>query len=92
MSFTEYIKIKNQKTEIKGLAHELREAIFNSKDASEVHTRLKGLEAKARQYWLDIERKEIEAYMQYGTLPFMIALNNEAMVYDQIKKTLRACY
>ncbi len=88
MSFTEYIKIKNQKTEIRGLAKELREAIFNSKDAKEVHTRLKGLEVKARQYWLDIERKEIDSYMQYGTLPFMIALNNEAMVYDQIKKTL----
>jgi predicted AAA+ superfamily ATPase len=88
MSFTEYIKIKYQKTEIKGLAHDLRNAIFNSENAYEVHTRLKSLEGRARQYWLGIERKEIDAYMRYGTLPFMIALNNEAMIYDQIKKTL----
>jgi predicted AAA+ superfamily ATPase len=88
MSFTEYIKIKHQKTEMKGLAKELREAIFNSKNAAEVYTRLKALEPKARQYWIGIDRKEIDAYMGYGTLPFMIALNNEAMIYDQIKKTL----
>ncbi|MFM7088113.1 MAG: ATP-binding protein [Candidatus Paceibacterota bacterium] len=88
MSFTEYIKIKHQKTEVKGLAQELRDAIFNSKNAAKVHARLKALEPKARQYWVDIDRKEVDAYMRYGTLPFMISLNNEAMIYDQIKKTL----
>lgn len=89
MSFTEYIKIKTQKTEVKGLAKSLRDAIFLSKNAKEAFDRLKALETQARQYWIDIDAKnEIEKYMRYGTLPFMVALNNEALVYDQIKKTL----
>jgi hypothetical protein len=37
---------------------------------------------------MDIERMEIERYMRYGSLPFMVMLNNEALVYDQINKTL----
>ena len=31
---------------------------------------------------------EVERYMKYGSLPFMLTLNNEALVYDQINKTL----
>jgi uncharacterized protein len=88
MSFTEYIKIKNKKTEIKGLAKQLRDIIFSSQSAKQVFDGLKSLETKARQYWIDIEKKDIDCYMKYGTLPFMIALNNEALIYDQIKKTL----
>lgn len=88
MSFTEFIKIKNQKTEIKGLCQEVRNAIFKSATAKEVHESLINLEPKIKQYWGDIDPRDIERYMRYGTLPFMIALNNEALVYDQIKKTL----
>ena len=38
--------------------------------------------------WLNIERQEISRYINYGTLPYMVALQNEALVYDQIKKSL----
>src|SRR3990167_510622 len=90
MSFTEYIKIKKQKTEIKGLSKDLRDAIFGSHSAQEVYDRLKALESKVRKYWVDIDAREVDRYMHYGTLPFMVmvAVNNEALVYDQIKKTL----
>jgi hypothetical protein len=31
---------------------------------------------------------DLDKYIRYGTLPFMLALENEALVYDQINKTL----
>ena len=88
MSFTEYMKIKQNKYEIKDLCKKLRTAVFNSSSAEEVYSLLKTQEKQVRQYWTGIERLEIDRYMQYGTLPFMVALKNEALVYDQIKKTL----
>jgi len=88
MSFTEYIKIKKQKTELKRLCKLLRDVIFGSDDAKSVFDKLKSLETKVRQYWINISSDEIDRYMKYGTLPFMVALNNEALIYDQIKKGL----
>ncbi len=88
MSFTEYIKVKNQKTETEGLSKSLRNAIFDAKNAKDSFLQLKDLETAVKQYWIDIDPKEVDRYMRYGTLPFMVALKNEALVYDQIKKTL----
>jgi predicted AAA+ superfamily ATPase len=88
LSFTEYIKIKTDKFETKGLSQEVRDAIFDSVSAKEVYDGLKKIEGKINNYWLDIEKMEVERYMKYGSLPFMVALNNEALVYDQINKTL----
>ena len=88
MSFCEYVKIKHNRTEIKGLSLTLRKAIFSAKNAGDLYTQLKKIETEVRKYWNGIEQKDVDAYMRYGTLPFMIALNNEALVYDQIKKTL----
>ena len=88
MSFTEYMKIKDQKPESHGLSEHIMGAIFDAKDAKDAFLHLKKLEIAVLQYWADIDPKEVDRYMRYGTLPFMVALKNEALVYDQIKKTL----
>lgn len=88
MSFTEYIKIKDNKYEIKGLANQIRKAIFESNTAEEVYNNLKATEPAVRRYWTGIDRLEIDKYMKYGTLPFAIKLLNEGLVYDQIKKII----
>ena len=88
LSFTEFIKIKYQKTETRGLAEEIRECIFSSKSAKEVFGKISLLQNKIDKYYLDIDRLEFERYLHYGSLPFMIALNNDALVYDQINKSL----
>ncbi|OIP59097.1 MAG: hypothetical protein CO143_02880 [Candidatus Moranbacteria bacterium CG_4_9_14_3_um_filter_45_14] len=88
MSFPEYIKIKNQKTEIKGLCQKIREAIFTSRNATEAYEKLLMSETLVDRYWAGIDPQETSRYMRYGSLPFMVALNNEALIYDQIKKTL----
>ncbi len=88
LSFTEFIKIKNDKYEIKGLAQELREIIFGGRNAKEVFDALKKTEQKISAYYHGISRLDFENYLYYGSLPFMIALENEALVYDQINKSL----
>lgn len=88
LSFTEYIKIKQGKFETKGLCKDLRTAIFESTNAREVFDRIKAIENTINAYWLDIERMEVERYIKHGSLPFMVALKNEALVYDQVNKTL----
>lgn len=88
LSFTEFIKIRNNKYETKGLSSELRESIFFSKNADEVYQNLIALKDKINNYFLGISRLDFENYLNYGSLPFMIALDNEALVYDQIGKSL----
>ncbi len=88
LSFTEFIKVKHQKTESKGLAGKIRESIFGSQTAGEVFEKMTSLQQKIDQYYLDIDRLEFERYLYFGSLPFMIALDNEALVYDQINKSL----
>lgn len=88
LSFTEYLKIKFQKYEIKGLGQEVRNALFASNSAKETYDRLQALEKKINGYYLGITRHEFDKYLNYGSLPFMVASNNEAIVYDQINKTL----
>ena len=87
MSFPEYIKIKTTtKYEIKGLGAQIKEAIYTSKNAEEVYGRLLAVKLPVQRYWLDIDRMEVEKYLKYGTLPFAVPIENEGLVYDQIKK------
>ncbi|MEK7571159.1 MAG: AAA family ATPase [Patescibacteria group bacterium] len=88
MSFTEYMKIKDGKYEIKGLSNQIRNALFESNSAEDVYNNLKETEQSVRKYWTGIGRLEVDTYMKYGTLPFGIRLQNEGLVYDQIKKIL----
>lgn len=88
LSFCEFLKIKYKKYEIKGLSLKIREAILNSKNASDAFEKLRLLEGNINKYYLGVSRIDFDNYLYYGTLPFMIALENEALVYDQISKTL----
>ncbi|MFH1611813.1 MAG: AAA family ATPase [bacterium] len=88
LSFTEFIRIKHQKTESKGIASALRDSIFLAQSAKEVFDNLNLLKGKINKYYLGISRLEFENYLYYGSLPFMISLNNEAIIYDQIHKSL----
>ncbi|MBI5399007.1 ATP-binding protein [Candidatus Saganbacteria bacterium] len=88
MSFSEYLKIKFNKFEIKGLAAAIRQYLFESASAGEVYSGLNMLEPKINSYLSDINRPEVENYIRYGTLPFMVAINNESLIYDKIEKNV----
>jgi len=88
LSFEEFVKIKYNKLPVENLASDLRETIFFSRNAREVYEKLKARESQISKYYLGISRLDFEHYLYYGSLPFMIALDNEALVYDQINKSL----
>ncbi|MEK9183088.1 MAG: AAA family ATPase [Patescibacteria group bacterium] len=88
LSFTEYLKIRNNRFEIKGLGKSIRSALFNSSTAAEAHNNLLSLEPEIKKYWLGVDKQEVTKYIKYGSLPFMVALKNEALIYDQVNKTL----
>lgn len=88
LNFSEYLKIKNNKPEIKGLAEKIRAALFDSASAGEAFNKMSAVEPAIKKYWLGVDRRETEKYVKYGSLPFMVALKNEALIYDQINKTL----
>jgi len=88
LSFTEFIKIKHNQPEIKNLAQDLRDIVLFSQNAQEAYEKLKQQEKKINKYYLGLSRLDFENYLYYGSLPFMIALDNEALVYDQISKSL----
>ena len=88
LSFTEFIKVKHQKIESRGLASDMRDVIFSLQSAKETFDKILLLQPRIDKYYIDISRLEFENYLHYGSLPFMIALDNEALVYDQINKSL----
>lgn len=88
MSLTEYMKIKRGKFEIKGLGSRIRAALYESQSAQEVFNVLKTLELEVRQYWFGSNQDDINKYLKYGTLPFATQIENEGLVYDQIKKII----
>lgn len=88
LSFTEFVKIKYKKPEIENLSQDIFNAVFVSKDASIVYEKMRAQRDEIEQYYLGISRFDFENYLYYGSLPFMITLDNEALVYDQINKSL----
>ena len=92
MSITEYFKIKCGQYEEKGLGGQLRDAIFNSETANEVYTKLQYLKPKVISYWdrccKNRYEEEIFRYLEIGSLPYLLKIENDSMVYEQINKTL----
>ena len=88
LSFTEYLKLKSQKFEIKGLGQKIREALFSNETAEGSFKDLQALEQRVQQYYWGISKFDFPQYLNYGSLPFMITTRNESLVYNQIKQTL----
>jgi len=88
LSFTEFVKIKHNHSELKNLDKNLEDILFNSTKALDLFEKLSHETQKINKYYLNISRLDFENYLYYGSLPFMIALDNEAIVYDQISKSL----
>lgn len=88
VNFVEFQLIKNRKYPIRGLALQLRNALYQSESGLEVYTRLKQLENSVSEYWSDIRESDVDVYLKYGTLPTALSQPNEALIYTQINQTL----
>lgn len=88
LSFTEYIHIQHAKPRPNAIADEIRDILFASKTAEDVYRRMKKIEPKINAYWLGIDNLEIDKFIRYGSLPFMLSLTEESLMYEQIRKNI----
>lgn len=88
MSFTEYQKISNDTFEVRGLGSTLRDGIKNANTAKDIYDVFETNRGKVTDYWTRVPITEINKYLQYGTLPFMAALGNPALAFDQLERSI----
>ena len=89
MQFTEYIKIRDHDYGIKNLADDIRNAIFNSRDALSVYTSLSKHKPRVQKYWSKLAYpKDVDMYLDRGTFPFTVFSSSDAVAHDQVKKML----
>lgn len=88
LSFSEFLKIKKSLIVDSSLSKELIDIFFNQSNAEEVYLKLKEKELFLDSQYLGVSRLDFENYLYYGSLPFMIALENEAIIYNQIRRSL----
>lgn len=88
MSFSEYIQIKKGKPDCAEVGSHIKTALFYSQTETEAYNHLVSLAKEIEHYWIDIHRLEIDTFLKFGTLPFTLALKNEGLIYDQIKRVL----
>lgn len=79
VSFPEYMLFKNQKTPLLAEAKIIADAILRSNSAQSLYTSLQKVKSKVDKYWLDISKFEIQKYIKFGTFPFTLRSENEAV-------------
>ncbi|MDD4358787.1 MAG: AAA family ATPase [Candidatus Pacebacteria bacterium] len=86
--FSEYMLLKHGKSPIKNIGEDLKNILFLSKNAKEIWGGLKKNEAKIKNYWLDVDKFEFEKYIKFGTFPFTLRIENEAIALDFISQII----
>lgn len=84
MCFTEYEMLCNKIFPIEKLKNDIRDAIYFSSNANEVYKNLAKLQSAVNQYWTKIERRDVENFLTFASLPFTLHLPNESAIYDAI--------
>lgn len=84
MCFAEYEMVGNKIYPTKQLKNDIREAIYLSNDAMEVHQKLGSLQGAVNEYWSKIDRRDVDKFLTFGSLPFTLQLPNESAIYDAI--------
>lgn len=87
LCFTEYEMIKNG-IEPPKIREKIRQAVYFSESADEVYKNLLSQRGAVNQYWSKVNRADVKAYLEYGTLPFSFVMPNETAVYDSISLLL----
>lgn len=88
LSFPEFMLIKEGKVHDKSLSAAIKQSVFNATNAEGIYTQLQTLQQDVTNYWLGIDRLAIDTYLRFATLPFALQFKNEALIYDQIEKSL----
>ena len=90
MSFTEYIKLKYKKDfKQEKLTNDIRNTFLQSKNAKDVFARLKKLMPDVNAYLAEIDPKEKDWYMKYGSLPFVLSKQKEEEIHTHIYQVMQ---
>ncbi len=84
LSFPEYQVLARDVLPAKGLKSELMDALYYSKDAPAVYTKLKKLSLAVDQQWTKYSRNSVTKYLQTGTIPFTLGETDVRQVYAAI--------
>jgi predicted AAA+ superfamily ATPase len=88
MSFAEYQNISRGVTEDKELGKELRQVLRQAQTAEDIYNVFFTKQAAIGRYWSEVDRLEVNRYLQYGTLPFMAATGNVSLAFDQLERSI----
>jgi uncharacterized protein len=89
LCFVEYIQIGSRYADpnntifpIKGLKHEIKNILFQSKDFREIISRIKNseIQQKVKEYYSKFNSSQVENFIKYGTMPNNLVLNSEKAV------------
>lgn len=99
MNFTEYLLLKTKyqasanpvirvKYPIIGLKDQVKQILFQSQRAQDCFSDLQKLAGKVNQYWLGIDRLEIDSYLKFGSMPFALTLRDENRIYELLNEAI----
>ncbi len=88
LKFNEYLILKHKIYPIKNLAEDLKEIIFNSKNAKEVFLGLKDKEEKVNRFFVNLPIDSEENFFKNGGFPFSAQLKNEMEMAERIKNVI----
>lgn len=88
LSFSEFLKIKGIAPELDDFSNTIKNLLFDSKDAKYLYRGLLQLQNNITLAMLPIDRFVINKYLHYGTLPSLLNITNETLIYDQLRTNL----
>jgi predicted AAA+ superfamily ATPase len=84
MCFSEYEMVSNKYYPVKQLKNDIRNAVYFSNSAEDVYQNLLKLKTAVNNYWSKTDRKDINKFLAFGSLPFTLTLPNEPAIQDSI--------
>ncbi len=88
LKFNEYLILRHKIYPIKNLAEDLKEIIFNSKNANEAFLGLKDKEEKVNRFFVNLPLDSEENFFKNGGFPFSAQLKNEVEMAERIKNVI----
>lgn len=88
LSFTEFEMLKHHTLPTKGLGFSLRDALYNVLHMEVTEHHLAQKASDVHSYWNKIDRKEIDEFLTFGSLPFTLLLPSEVTKYDAVSRLI----
>lgn len=85
VSSPEYIKITKKKFQIPGLGESIRDALLFSEDSASLFASLQSIAPEVNTYYKGSLQSDFYRYFCYGSLPNLLASDNESNVYMEIQ-------